>query len=116
MSCLYFRHTIFRVLGGSYAFLPRPLRIHKLTLDRPPYNFLLKQAVSSASQTAADATLALRLAERVASIFSVLDNELQQALVDVPPVLREKVNGKHASDERACSPVPNEHNRNYSKL
>lgn len=49
------------------------------------------KAVSSASQTAADATLALRLSERVSSIFSVLDNELQQALVDVPPVLREKI-------------------------
>jgi len=49
------------------------------------------KAVSSASQTAADATLALRLAERVASLFAVLDNELQQALVDVPPTLREQI-------------------------
>jgi hypothetical protein len=49
------------------------------------------KAVSSGDKTAADATLALRLAERVASLFAVLDNELQQALVDVPPALREQI-------------------------
>lgn len=50
-----------------------------------------RQAVSSASSTAADATLALRLAERTASVFALVDAELQQALIDVPPALREKV-------------------------
>lgn len=47
--------------------------------------------VSTATATASDAVLALRLAERQVSIFAVLDAELQQALVDVPPLLREKL-------------------------
>mmetsp|Transcript_87232 Transcript_87232/g.168997 ORF Transcript_87232/g.168997 Transcript_87232/m.168997 type:complete len:260 (+) Transcript_87232:58-837(+) len=49
------------------------------------------KTVTTATTTAADAVLALRLAERAVSIFSVLDAELQQSLVDVPPLLRERL-------------------------
>lgn len=40
---------------------------------------------------AADATLSLRLAQKTAEINALLDEELQQALRDIPPSLRDKV-------------------------
>jgi hypothetical protein len=63
-------------------------------LRSPPcrFSFSIFQAATTTNSQAADATLSLRLAQKVAEINAMLDAELQQALRDVPPSLREKVN------------------------